>query len=165
MWQDPQSGDHLNIRIAGVSPDLIYLRPLQANLDLTQQLLAQLASGKDSEAAALDKLLLTVPHGADGPEDPAIDPSPTRLRILPQAKYMTSKALFGSMARDSFLSEHNPVAIHVNYHSDKMPRIAAIVARYRGDPKALEQLDDRSPGVSGKKVPSRVGSKRSMWLL
>lgn len=72
------------------------------------------------------------------------DPSITR-RVMDYMSFMNSKTLFTIVRKDQALHRHLPVTIHVNFHSDKHPRMLAVVQRYvHRDIQALDSFPDAS---------------------
>lgn len=112
--------------------------------------------GQNHEQFLMDQLLLTPSHAFSHTQPIQVTPgsaagateqsamlqlsAPPRVRVLPVDKFPTSAALFGAQLRDEWLQRHEPAAIHVIHEADKALRMRAIVARYQGQPGALERL-------------------------
>ncbi|CAD7701899.1 unnamed protein product [Ostreobium quekettii] len=64
-----------------------------------------------------------------------------QVRILNIYDFVNSKTLFRTMRNEEQYTHHTPVAVHVNYHPDKWPRMKAVVKRYvDGDVDALSSF-------------------------
>ena len=58
------------------------------------------------------------------------------MRVMSPWCFMNSKVYYRNMRQQPWFREHTPVAIHMNYHSDKMAKMADILSFY----------DDRDAG-------------------
>jgi len=126
-------------RIVGYEPGLFFAMPTAQAATIATRMGAQLrrqpslpAEERNTERELwLKELWLPSHHGyaAVG----AI------LRVMNHLCFVNSKVLFRQLRQKT--KGHPPVLVQINFHSDAIPRMAAVIARYLdGDPKPLSAL-------------------------
>lgn len=64
-----------------------------------------------------------------------------QVRVLDYMDFMNSGMLFTRIKGNPLLEAHLPVMVHLSFHSDKLPRMHAIIDRYiHNDPAALSDF-------------------------
>ncbi|GMI74621.1 reduced residual arabinose 3 [Hibiscus trionum] len=127
------------MRIWVYNSGFFYIRPTVPSIELLDRVAGRLAREPDSwDQAVFNEELFF-------PSYPGYEGLFASRRTMDFYLFMNSKVLFKNVRKDARLRKFNPVAIHINYHPNKIQRMKAVEEFYvNGNRDALNDFPDGS---------------------
>lgn len=113
-------GVHTN-RIWDLNSGLFYVQPTVAALEFVDRVTARLASNAHVWDQGVFNMELFRPSA------PRYEGLHASVRVMDYLRFVNSRVLFGILRKSARSRAYKPVAVHVNYHPDKLERMVAIV--------------------------------------
>ncbi|KAI9181204.1 hypothetical protein LWI28_012494 [Acer negundo] len=127
------------MRVWVYNSGFFYIRPTLPSIELLDRVADRLSWEPTSwDQAVFNEELFFPSH-------PGYDGLLASRRTMDFYLFMNSKVLFKTLRKNTSLSKFKPVIIHVNYHTDKLPRMLAIIEFYVNSKQdALKSFPDGS---------------------
>ncbi|KMZ57406.1 hypothetical protein ZOSMA_86G00410 [Zostera marina] len=136
------------MRIWAFNSGLFYIRPTIPSIELLDRATEILSEGNKWDQAVFNELLFF-------PSSPTYSGIHISKRVMDIYHFMNTKLLFKYLRHHKLITKIKPVAVHVNYHPDKLPRMRAIVDFYiHRRPDALKPFPNGFPMPPPPLLPS-----------